>query len=161
MKRINVHHFPQNPYQETSHHRVYHRRFSFSHSHHGSVHSAHHHRRSSFANRAMKASFDSTRLSRVREQFEYPLPMETIETSIIPTLDEPSIATAVSPRSTTESIPTEETQMIDVFIKDYLGRDGTLVLYLLKINTNEVITGEIVTALFDLFKRNYRTDTNE
>ena len=168
-KRINVHHFPQNPYQEPSHHRVFHRRFSFSQSHHGSIHSTHHHhRRSSFANRAMKASFDSARLSRVREQFEYSLPSETIETNIIPTIDEPSIllpsprARSTDIRSTSESIiPSEETRMIDVFLKDYLGRDGALVLYLLKINTNDVITGEIVTVLFELFKSNYRTDTNE
>ncbi|CAF4231754.1 unnamed protein product, partial [Rotaria magnacalcarata] len=45
------------------------------------------------------------------------------------------------------------------FLTTYLGRDGILVLYLLKMNTNEVITGEIVTALFEIFKTTLQTDT--
>lgn len=167
-KHINVHHFPQNPFQESAHYpRMFHRRFSFSHSHHGSMHGPHHHRRSSFANRAMRTSFDSTRLSRVREQFEFPLPSEVIETNIIPTLDEQSTVPPTPLRSSEirsanpESIPNEDNPVIEVFLREYLGRDGALVLYLLKINTNEVITGEVITALFELFKTNYQTNLTE
>ena len=55
----------------------------------------------------------------------------------------------------------EDNQLITNFLVDYLGRDGALVLYILKINTNDVITGEIVTALFELFKGVSSTDRTE
>ena len=48
--------------------------------------------------------------------------------------------------------------MLTNFLANYLGRDGVLVLYILQMNTNEVITGEIVTALFELFKASLRVD---
>ena len=168
MKRINVHHFPQNPFQEQIHHRPFlhhhhsmhshHRRYSFA--HRTSMHSSHHHHLlTSFASRTFQTSFDTARLSRVREQLEVPAPTENLETTITSTSEEPSTAPPTPKRQVDEStITNEDNQIMTHFLKDYLGQDGTLVLYLLKINTNDVITGEIVTALFELFKTNYRTE---
>jgi len=170
MKRVNIHHFPQNPFQEQiyhrHHHHHHHRRYSFGHAHRNSLHSSHHHHHflSSFASRTLKSSFDSTRLSHVREQLEMPISRDNIESI----LEEQSIEPPTPPpqrvtdtRSDLTSLSNEDNKIMTLFLKDYLGRDGALVLYLLKINTNEVITGEIVTALFELFKTNYRTNTTE
>ncbi len=174
MKRINIHHFPQNPFQEQIHHRSlhhhhhHHRRYSFAHSHHSSMHGSlqRHHLLSSFASRTMRSSFDTTRLSLVREQLEMPSAIENIESNRASITEEPLTAPPTSQRITgirsdSTSLSNDDNRIITNFLKDYLGRDGTLVLYLLKINTNEVITGEIVTALFELFKTNYRTNTTE
>ncbi len=182
MKRINIHHFPQNPFQEQMHHRSFHhhhhhslhshhRRYAFAHGHHSSMHvaAAHHHHQqllSSFASRTMQSNFDTTRLSHVKEQLEVPTAIENIETNVTSTSEELSTAPATPQRTTdmqsnSVTLANEESRAMTQFLKDYLGRDGTLVLYLLKINTNEVITGEIVTALFELFKTNYRTNTTE
>ena len=188
MKRISIHHFPQNPFEEQIHHRsfhhhfhahhhaqslTHHRRFSFGHSsYHGSMHGAHHHHfLQSFANRSIKAKLDSARLSRVREQLELPIANETIDATAAAaaatTASTPEERTSPSPHRNTEiqsdsvSVVHDENQLMTSFLRDYLGRDGTLVLYLLRINTNEVITGEIVKALFDLFKTNYRTNTTD
>ncbi|CAF0899114.1 unnamed protein product [Didymodactylos carnosus] len=38
------------------------------------------------------------------------------------------------------------------FTMKYLGRDGILLLYIINKNSNEVITGELVSALWDLYK---------
>jgi len=169
MKRINIHHFPQNPYQESLHHHRHHhhshhhRRYSLTHSHrnlmHGGMSHHHHPFLSSFTSRSIRASFDSTRLSRVREQLEIPISIENIESNLPSTPDEQLSAPPTDTRSDLTSLSNEDNRLMTNFIQDYLGRDGTLVLYLLKINTNEVITGEIVTALFELFKTNYRTNT--
>lgn len=181
MKRINIHHFPENPFQEHIHHRSYHhglhshhhghhshhRRYSFAHGHRSSMHTSHHHHMlSSFASRTIQSSFDAARLSRVREQLEVPTTAENLETGITSTSEEPSTAPPtpqrmVDTQSDPVTVANEESRVITHFLKDYLGRDGTLILYLLKINTNEVITGEIVTALFELFKTNYRTNTTD
>jgi hypothetical protein len=160
MKRINIHHFPQNPFQEQMHHRHHHhRRYSFSHSHRSSIHSGHHHHHflASFASRTLRTSFDATRLSRVHEELEMPISIENIETP-----EEQSTPQRIlDTRSDLTTLSNDDNRIITKFLKDYLGRDGTLVLYLLKINTSEVITGEIVTALFELFKTNYRINITE
>jgi hypothetical protein len=167
MKRINIHHFPQNPFQEQIHHRHHHhhhRRYSFGYSHRNSLHSSHHHHHflTSFTSRTLKSSFDSTRLSSVREQLEIPISTDNIETNVTSTPEEPPTPQIITDtRSDLTSLSNEDNRIMTHFLKDYLGHDGTLVLYLLKINTNEVITGEIVTALFELFKTNYRTNTTE
>ncbi len=179
MKRINVHHFPQNPFQEQIHHRSFHhhhhpfhshhRRYSFAHGHRSTMHASaahHHHMLSSFASRTLQSNFDTAHLSRVREQLEVPVPTENLETTVTPTSEELSTGPPTPQRTTDNQsdpvkLANEENRMITHFLKNYLGRDGTLVLYLLKINTNDVITGEIVTALFELFKTNYRTNTTE
>ncbi|CAF0968686.1 unnamed protein product [Adineta steineri] len=190
MKRINIHHFPQNPFEEQMHHQHHHRHHShhhhFRHHHHNQSHhraysfAAHHMQNahmqnahhqnllSPFAGRSMKASFDSNRSLRSREQISIPIPVErdTIESPTPSTADEHS-----STASTPQRLPTNEpdiapvsaddNQLITNFLVDYLGRDGALVLYILKINSNDVITGEIVTALFELFKTTYHIDRTE
>jgi hypothetical protein len=128
--------------------------------------SGHHYFLTSFANRAIRTSLDSTRLSRVREELEIPNPTENIESNVTSAPEErltapptPTLQRVTDNQSDSTTLSNEDNRIITIFLKDYLGRDGTLVLYLLKINTNEVITGEIVTALFELFKTNYRTNT--
>jgi hypothetical protein len=192
MKRINIHHFPQNPYQEqqqyryhpyhfnhhhpiSHHHSSYHRRHSFVHSHYGtggshygSLHAGHPHHSllSSFANRTMKTSFDLVRLSRVRDQLNLPN-SDTNEINVTSSADEQTPPTPSTPQPLhvpqTSSLSTsaDDDRVLTNFLTNYLGRDGVLVLYILQVNTNEVITREIVAALFELFKTNVRTDRTE
>ena len=179
MKRINIHHFPQNPFQEQMHHHHHHR--SHHHQHHHShnrrysyaAHSHYNARRqsllSSLASRTLKQNFDSSRSSRVRDQLNIPIPLEreNMETNVTSTPEDQSTPpTPIAQRRTltqsdSGSISDVDNRLVTNFLRDYLGRDGTLVLYLLRINTNEVITGEIVTALFELFKTNYRIHTTD
>lgn len=196
MKRINTHHFPQNPYQEHHqsfrrpyhfyhnnhhhhhHHSSYHRRHSFAHahysagggSHYGSIHSGHPHHGilSSFASRTLKPHLDLVRLSRVREQLSPPITIELTEPNNgVSSNDDQTPPTPSTPQQShartqsSFSISAEDDRLVNQFLKDYLGRDGILVLYILQMNTNEVITGEIVTALFEIFKANARTGTTE
>jgi hypothetical protein len=126
----------------------------------------HHHLLTSFANRTLQSSFDTARLSRVREQLEVPVQAENLETTITSTSEEPSTAPPTPQRLTDiqvdgSTLASDDSRVMTHFLKNYLGQDGTLVLYLLKINTNDVITGEIVTALFELFKTNYRTNLTD
>ena len=185
MKRINIHHFPQNPFQEQQqqfrfhpyhHHSSYHRRHSFVHSHYGtggshygSLHGSHPHHNilSSFASRSMKPNFDLVRLSRVRDQLEIPTTTENNEINITSSADDQSPPTPSTPqpiqpvRAGSCSISTEDDRLVTNFLTNYLGRDGILVLYILQMNTNEVITGEIVTTLFELFKTTIRTNRTD
>ena len=187
MKRINIHHFPQNPFQEQHqqtphrayplHHSSYNRRHSFVHSHYGtggshygSLHAGHPHHAllSSFANRTMKSNFDAARLSRVREQLSISISAatEANENNTGSSGDQtpPSPATPQPIQVRTDgsfSISTDDDRLLNTFLANYLGRDGIVVLYILQMNTNEVITGEIVTALFELFKTSNRADPSE
>jgi hypothetical protein len=180
MKRINIHHFPQNPFQEQIHHRRHshhsghhhhHRPYSFGHhSNYSAMNSAHRHHSilSPFSGRTLNTSVESTRLTHAHEQLTISISPERehIETNVTSTSEEQSPSPPTSQRITAArsesiSIPNEDNLNVASFLTDYLGHDGTLVLYILKINTNEVITGEIVTALFELFKTNYRTDRTE
>lgn len=180
MKRINIHHFPQNPFQEPHHHRSHsrhhhhhhhnsHRRYSFSHSH--AAHQ-HHHFLSSLTSRTMRTNFDLTRLPRLRDQMGNHPAMasrENVDINVTPTLEEHSPSASSTPvpplpatRSNSFSITNEEDdRSVTDFLRNYLNHDGVLVLYLLQINTNEVITGEIVTALYELFKTNHPAPTVE
>jgi hypothetical protein len=195
MKRINIHHFPQNPFQEQQQHRFhpyhfggghhhhhhhanYHRRHSFVHSHYGtggshygSMHAGHPHHNilSSFASRTLKSNFDLVRLSRVRDQLSLPMTTTGIDrtenaTSSAEEQTPPTPSTPHPlqvPQSGSISVSADEERLMTNFLSDYLGRDGVLVLYLLQMNTNEVITGEIVIALFELFKTTTKTDRTE
>ena len=194
MKRINTHHFPQNPYQEQQtqyrfhpyhfnhhhhHHAAYHRRHSFVHSHYGtggshygSLHAGHPHHGllSSFASRTLKTSFDLVRLSRVRDQLSLPVTttgVESHENNGASPADDQSPPTPATPQPVQVPPPelvfnaADDERLLTKFLTDYLSRDGILVLYILQMNTNEVITSEIVTALFELFKSNTRTETVE
>lgn len=179
MKHINIHHFPENPFEEEESHRPqqhhhHHRRRphqSMVHSHFNTMHSAQHHSlTSTFTNRASRINFNAASgLPRVHEELSIPIPDEdeAVESSraSTPTFEEP-VTPSVSPRlrvprSDSISMSNENNRIITNFLTNYLGHDGTLVLYILKINTNEVITGELVTSLFDLFKTNYRIDTTD
>jgi hypothetical protein len=182
MKRINIHHFPQNTYQE-HHHANYHRRHSFVHSHYGtggshygSIHAGHPHHNilSSFASRTLKTNFDLVRLSHVRDQLSLPITttgLEHSENTGASSGDEPTPPSPSTPQpppppptttqivqSSSFSLSKDDERLINDFVMKYLGRDGVLVLYILQMNTNEVITGEIVIALFELFKTNTRTE---
>jgi len=195
MKRINIHHFPQNPFQEQQHsfrhpyhfynnhhnhhhhHSNYHRRHSFAHSHYGtggshygSLHAGHPHHSllSTFASRTLKPHLDLVRLSHVRDQLNLPLTAtESNEHHGVSSVDDqtpPSPSTSQAVHATINrsfSIAAEDDRLLANFVSNYLGRDGVLVLYILQMNTNEVITGEIVTALYELFKTNIQTDTTE
>ncbi|CAF0895982.1 unnamed protein product [Rotaria sordida] len=172
MKHINIHHFPQDPFQEPSiihrqhsfSHRHHHHHQSFVHSHYRSSHSIRHHHSgvSSYTNRISRKNYDSNRLPSIREQLSIPIPDdgETIESSRTSTSDEqsrtPTPQRKLPDRSNSISLSNEHNRIVKNFLTNYLGHDGTLVLYLLKRNTNEVITGEIVTTLFELFKTNYQ-----
>lgn len=189
MKRINTHHFPQNPFEEQQqiryhpyhaypHHSTYHRRHSFSHSHYGtgsshygSLHVGHPHHSllTSFASRTMKTNFDLVRLSRVHDQLNLPITTATdnTEANTTSSAEEQSPPSPSTPQpihapvSITCRTSQDEDQLLANFLTNYLGRDGVLVLYILQMNTNEVITGEIVTALFEIFKTALQTDTSE
>ena len=180
MKRINIHHFPENPFHEPAHHRSHsrhhhhshhsHRRYSFTHSH--ATHQHHHNFLSSLTSRTMRANFDLTRLPRLRDQMSLAAATpsrENVATNIAETPEDhsPSLASTPLPplaatRSSSFSINNEDDDRnVTEFLRNYLNHDGVLVLYLLQINTNEVITGEIVTALYELFKANHRPATVE
>jgi hypothetical protein len=169
MRRINIHHFPQNPFQEQmhhhhrSHHHHHNRRYSYGHHHH------HHSLLSSFASRTLKPNFDTSRLSRTRDQLNIPTSTERENTgsNVTSTPEEQSAPPTPTPQRRTAtqsdavSVTNVDSRVVASFLSDYLGRDGTLVLYILRINSNEVITGEIVTTLFELYKTNYRTNITE
>ena len=181
MKRINTHHFPQDPFQES----IPPRRHSMRHGPHGHHHHHrahayarhshgmhHYHQQQSlmppYASRLLRASLDSTNSLRTRDYITLPLSTEksNVESNAPPTPAERSPSPMTPHRVTITgsdetSVSNEDNQMITNFLVNYLGRDGSLVIYILKINTNDVITGEIVTALFELFKTSYaheRTD---
>ena len=186
MKRINTHHFPQNPFQEQQQPPIqyrplpyqfnssYYRRHSFVHSHYGtggshygSLHPGHPHHNilTSFANRTLKTSYDMARMSRVREQMNRSLSIATEANENASTSSpEQSPPTPSTPQpaaaSGSFSATNDDDRLLNSFLLKYLGRDGILVLYILQMNTNEVITGEVVTALFELYKTN-RFDTSE
>lgn len=115
---------------------------------------------------------DLTRLPRLKDPLSVhhsASPREHTETYVTTTPEEPT----PSRPSTPIPIPTAQSQVFSVsneeddrqltrFLKHYLSRDGVLVLYLLQVNTNEVITGEIVTALYEIFRVHHcRPDSTE
>lgn len=182
MKKINTHHFPLNPFEEQQQQQAipyrpyqfystYHRRHSMAYSHYGtggsiygSLHPGHPHHAllSSIANRTMKTNFDLARLSRVREQLNVTLSAaaETDEnrtsssgehTPPSPSSHQPTGRNVPASHGSV-STSNDDDRLLNQFLREYLGRDGILIVYILQVNTNEVITGEIVTALFDLFK---------
>jgi hypothetical protein len=193
MKRINIHHFPQNPFQEQEqqqvqyrshpyhhhhhHHSSYHRRHSFVHSHYGtsgshygSLHVGHPHQHllSSFTSRTLKTNLDAARQSRTRDQLNLPslVATDANETNTVSSAEQtppsPSTPQTVQvPANPSFSAANDDDRLLTSFLTNYLGRDGILVLYILQMNTNQVITGEIVTALFELFKTTNQTDTHE
>lgn len=190
MKRINVHHFPQDPFQEApqprSHSRHHHRqhqhhsnrRYSFIHTHgthlHPHLHHHHpqqqqHHLLSALTSRSFRKSLNLPRLRDQISSSTVPTPREDTGTNVATTPEEHSpspsstpIPLAATPRSYSFSATNDDDdRLVTQFLRDYLNHDGVLVLYILQLNTNEVITGEIVTALFELFKTNHRTETNE
>ncbi|RNA18499.1 innexin unc-9-like isoform X6 [Brachionus plicatilis] len=44
-------------------------------------------------------------------------------------------------------------KMLDAFLYDYLKQDGVMLLRIVKKNTNDIVVGELVCALWDNFKR--------
>lgn len=51
--------------------------------------------------------------------------------------------------------PTDE-RLIRQFVNEYLRQDGVFALRLIAKNTNDVITAEVIAAIFDYFKKHYR-----
>ncbi|CAF3912168.1 unnamed protein product [Rotaria magnacalcarata] len=175
-QQLRFHPYHSYPHHHHNHHSNYLRRHSFSHSHYGtgsshygSLHMGHPHHNllASFANRNLKANFDLVRMSRVHDQLNLPSSATTDNNEAATTTSgedrtPPSPSTPQTihvPSMLPFSMSSDDDQLLTNFLTTYLGRDGILVLYLLKMNTNEVITGEIVTALFEIFKTTLQTDT--
>lgn len=51
--------------------------------------------------------------------------------------------------------PTDE-RLVKQFVNEYLRQDGVFALRLMAKNTNDVITAEIIGALFDFYKKHYK-----
>lgn len=171
MKRVNIHHFPENPFEEPiisrPHSSHSHRHQSSGRSHFNSSGRSNRHQRSltsTYSNRGLKANLESARFTRMQEHLEIPIPTEgsSYESTIASTPEEQSVPESdqrkLNNQSSSITVLNEHSQIVTSFITNYLSHDGSLVLYLLKINTNEVITGEIVTSLFEIFKTSYRID---
>ena len=124
----------------------------------------------SLTNRTLKTNIDPFHSPRLREQLGIPVNSATRENTgsnvtSTPEDQTPSRASTPPPLATSRTnsfvpINTDD-QLLTEFLTDYLSRDGRLVLYILQINTNEVITGEIVTALYELFRTTYHIETVE
>ena len=161
MKHINIHHFPENLFQDDKFYQYQHH--LFLHSRHSSVHCTDHHYldSSSSTRGSLKSQLDSYRLPHVREQNIVPICTELDNIENTNSISNQRLSSIILQRisinqSNSSSILNENNRMVKIFLTDYLGHDGILVLYLLKINTNEVITGDIVTVLFELFQTNYQ-----
>jgi hypothetical protein len=55
--------------------------------------------------------------------------------------------------STTSSSTIIDAKILDAFLFEYLRHDGVFLLRIIKKNTNDIVTGEVVCALWDNFKR--------
>jgi len=55
--------------------------------------------------------------------------------------------------STTSSTTMIDVKILDAFLYEYLKHDGVFLLRIVKKNTNDIVTGELVCALWDHFKR--------
>jgi innexin len=55
--------------------------------------------------------------------------------------------------STTSSSTMIDVKILEAFLFEYLKHDGVFLLRLVKKNTNDIVTGELVCALWDHFKR--------
>jgi innexin len=55
--------------------------------------------------------------------------------------------------STTSSSTTVDAKIFDAFLFEYLKLDGVFLLRIVKKNTNDIVVGELVCALWDHFKR--------
>ena len=55
--------------------------------------------------------------------------------------------------STTSSSTTIDAKIFDAFMFEYLKLDGVFLLRIVKKNTNDIVTGELVCALWDNFKK--------
>ena len=51
--------------------------------------------------------------------------------------------------------PTDE-RLIRQFVNEYLRQDGVFALRLISKNTNDVITAEVISAIFEYFKKHYK-----
>lgn len=58
--------------------------------------------------------------------------------------------------STSSSSTLIDGKILDAFLFEYLKADGVFLLRLVKKNTNDIVTGELVCALWDNFKRSTR-----
>lgn len=58
-----------------------------------------------------------------------------------------------SSSTTTSSSTTIDSKIFDAFLYEYLKQDGVFLLHIVKKNTNDIVTGELVCALWDHFKR--------
>ncbi|KAF5406414.1 hypothetical protein PHET_00061 [Paragonimus heterotremus] len=53
-------------------------------------------------------------------------------------------------------------QIFKVFVETYLDRNGVFILWLVSTNVNELVTGELISALWDLFKEKiHKTRSSE
>ena len=169
MKRINIHHFPQNLFQEQQYcHYPYHS-FHYRHSHYGTTGSSHHSplhmdhpHRNLLSPRASQTLKTMRRLSHLNDQLTVPVTatIEINELGTTSSAEEQTSSLSSTPQpiqvpTNIRSLSTnDDDQLLTNFLTNYLNRDGILVLFILQMNTNEVITSEIVAALFELFKTN-------
>ena len=58
-----------------------------------------------------------------------------------------------SSSTTTSSSTTIDAKIFDAFLYEYLKHDGVFLLRIVKKNTNDIVVGELVCALWDHFKR--------
>lgn len=58
-----------------------------------------------------------------------------------------------SSSTTTSSSTTIDAKIFDAFLYEYLKQDGVFLLRIVKKNTNDIVVGELVCALWDHFKR--------
>lgn len=58
-----------------------------------------------------------------------------------------------SSSTTTSSSTTIDAKIFDAFLYEYLKQDGVFLLRIVKKNTNDIVVGELVCALWDNFKR--------
>ncbi len=58
-----------------------------------------------------------------------------------------------SSSTTTSSSTTIDAKIFDAFLFEYLKHDGVFLLRIVKKNTNDIVVGELVCALWDHFKR--------
>ncbi len=69
-------------------------------------------------------------------------------------------------RSLTETEANVDTKGFDRFVRDYLKQDGVFLLRIIKKNTNDLVTGELICALWDKYRQypkfmKDRSDKNE
>jgi hypothetical protein len=67
--------------------------------------------------------------------------------------------------SSTASSTTHDNKLLESFLYEYLRHDGVFLLRIVKKNSNDIVVGELVCALWDNFKRGFKyplpTNTDE